>query len=260
MPDSVELESALKRDRAIVLTAIVGVVAIAWIYLVILAADMREMATVEMMEMKPWEAVDFILMFLMWSVMMVGMMIPSATPAILDFAKLSGEKRQQGETYVPTIVFVLGYVAVWTVFSLGATALQWVLHSAALLSPMMVTTSPIIGGLILISTGIFQWTPIHKNFLARCRNPQEILGRRFGEGTSVFVMGLENGLNCLGCCLILMLLLFVGGVMNLLWVAFIAVFVLIEKALPYGDVCGRWSSIPLALAGLAVIIFDIKLY
>jgi predicted metal-binding membrane protein len=257
MSDSaVQVSSMLKKDRTIVLAAIVGVIVIAWTYLVIL----KEMPAREMTGLKPWTSLDFTLMFLMWSVMMVGMMLPSAMPAILNFAALSRERQRHGQTYVPTAVFVMGYLVVWFAFSLTATLLQWLLNSLALLSPMLVLTSPILGGLLLIAAGIYQWSPIHKNFLSRCRNPLEILNRRFGEEATAFNMGLENGAYCLGCCAVLMLLLFVGGVMNLLWVALIAIFVLIEKALPYGDFVARWSAIPLALAGVAVIVLHYTAY
>jgi predicted metal-binding membrane protein len=151
------------------------------------------------------------LIFLMWAIMMTGMMVPSATPAILNFAALSREHQRQGRTYVPTAVFVLGYVVVWIAFSIVFTLLQWSLNSLALLSPMTVLTSPVVGGLVLIAAGIYQWSPIHKNLLSRCRNPLGILSRRFGEGATAFFMGLENGAYCLGCCLVLMLILFVAG-------------------------------------------------
>lgn len=256
MTETIALESILKKDRLIVLTAIIAIVAIAWIYLARLAAGMNAMPAMDVVQIKRWTAGYFLLMFGMWSVMMVGMMVPSATPAILDFARLSRARKEHGETYVPTAVFVLGYLSVWVGFSLIAALLQWGLNSLALLSPRMVVTSPVLGGLLLLAAGAFQWSPIHKNFLARCRNPLEILRRRFGEGASAYFMGLENGAACLGCCMVLMLLLFVGGVMNLLWVAVIAAFVLVEKVLPYGDVTGRWTAIPLALAGVAVIIFQ----
>jgi predicted metal-binding membrane protein len=257
MTNSTVADSVLRRDRLILVTTIAGVVVISWIYLAVLAANMTGMTASEMMAMRRWTSIDFVLMFLMWSIMMVGMMLPSATPAVLDFAALSREHRKRGETYVPTTIFVLGYVAVWTAFSLGATLLQWALNSLALLSPMMVLTSPVLGGLVLIASGIYQWSPIHKAFLSKCRNPLAILNRRFGEGVAAFNMGLENGASCLGCCAVLMLLLFVGGVMNLLWVALITVFILVEKALPFGDVCARWSAIPLALAGMAVIVLHL---
>lgn len=257
MTNSTVDASIPRRDRIFVLTAIVGVVAIAWVYLAIRAANMGAMPAGGVVELKPWTSIDFVLMFIMWSIMMVGMMLPSATPAILKFNALSREHQRHGEAYVPTAVFVLGYLAVWTAFSLGATLLQWALNSLALLSPMMVLTSPILGGVVLVAAGIYQWSPLHRVFLSKCRNPLAILNRRFGEGMAAFNMGLENGASCLGCCAVLMLLLFVGGVMNLLWVALIALFVLVEKALPYGDACARWSAIPLGLAGAVVIVLHI---
>jgi predicted metal-binding membrane protein len=250
--------SGAKREHAIVLTAVIGIVVILWIVLAIIVENMRGPTAakmeMQMMEIKPWTAVDFLLIFLMWAVMMTGMMVPSATPAILNFAALSREHQRQGRTYVPTAVFVLGYVVVWIAFSIVFTLLQWGLNSLALLSPMMVLTSPVVGGLVLIAAGIYQWSPIHKNLLSRCRNPLGILSRRFGEGATAFFMGLENGAYCLGCCLVLMLILFVAGVMNLLWAALIAFFVLVVKALPYGDEISRWSAIPLVLAGIVVLI------
>jgi predicted metal-binding membrane protein len=250
--------SGAKRQDAIVLAAVIGIVAISWIVLTMIVRNMTGPTAakmeMQMMEIKPWTAADFVLIFLMWAFMMTGMMVPSAAPAILKFAALSREHEKQGRTYVPTAVFVLGYVAVWIAFSLVFTLLQWGLNSLALLSPMMVLTSPVVGGLVLIAAGIFQWSPIHKNLLSRCRNPLEILSRRFGEGAGAFIMGLENGAYCVGCCLVLMFILFVAGVMNLLWAAVIAFFVLIMKALPYGDVISHWSAIPLVLAGIAVLV------
>lgn len=123
------------------------------------------------MQIKPWTSIDFVLMFFMWAVMTVGMMLPSVTPAILNFATLCRERQKHGQTYVPTTVFVTGYLVVWFAYSLLATLLQWLRNSLTLLSPMMVMTSPVLGGLVLIVAGIFQWSPIHKNFLSVYRNP-----------------------------------------------------------------------------------------
>lgn len=257
MSDSTALESVLKKERTVVLISLAAIVAISWLYLVRLAGNMSSMPAMNLMAIRHWGVGDFVLTFIMWSVMMVGMMLPSATPAILDFAKLSRARQEGGETYVPTAVFMLGYLTVWIGCSLGATLLQWGLNALALLSPAMVVTSPVLGGLILLGAGAFQWTPIHKNFLAKCRNPLESLRRGFGEGGTAWVMGIENGANCLGCCMILMLLLFVGGVMNLLWVALIAAFVLVEKVVPYGQVAGRYTAMPLALAGVSVIAYAV---
>lgn len=258
MADTLTLESVVKRDRLFVVSAIVVAVVAAWIYLIALlnrTSDMASMSGMAMAvtELKPWTPLDFVLMFVMWVVMMVGMMVPSATPAILEFAALNRQKAEHGEPFVPTAVFVAGYITVWVGFSVVATLAQWGLRSLALLSPQMVITSPLLGGLLLIATGIYQWSPVHHNILQRCRNPLPIFLKRWNEQTAAFVVGLENGGNCLGCCWVMMSLLFVGGVMNLLWVAALTIFILLEKVLPYGELCARWSAVPLALAGVFVI-------
>ncbi len=251
------LELIIKRDQTIVLSSLGAAVVLSWVYLVHLAgrmADMPEAVEVAVAQLRPWSAIDFGLIFLMWTVMMLGMMGPSAMPAVLDFAASSHKQQEHGHALVSTGVFALGYIVVWTGFSLLATGLQWGLHSAALLSPMMVSTSPLLGGGLLIVAGVYQWTPILNIFLERCRNPLELIMKGWSRGSSAFVMGMENGTNCLGCCMVVMALLFVGGVMNLLWVAAITIFVLIEKAVPYGDMTGRISAVALMLAGLFVIV------
>jgi len=262
MANTSTLELVLKRDRLFVVSAIAVAVVASWIYLINLVNRMSgmagsaggTMAGMTVFELKPWTALDFVLIIVMWVVMMVGMMVPSATPAILEFAALNRKNREHGQPFVPTAVFVAGYITVWIGFSLCAALAQWGLHSAALLSPRMVITSPLLGGLLLIATGIYQWSPIHHNVLERCRNPLKIFLKRWSEQTGAFAMGLENGGNCLGCCWVMMSLLFVGGVMNLLWVAAMTIFILLEKVLPYGDICARWSAIPLGLAGVFVIV------
>jgi predicted metal-binding membrane protein len=252
-------ESNPNRDRLIVLSGIAGAVAIAWVYLVIEAVEMPAMKmvgshVVATTRMKPWTVVHFWLTFVMWSVMMVGMMLPSATPAILGFAGTSRDRQGQDQAFAPTAAFALGYVTVWTAFSFIATFLQWGLRSAALLSPMMVGTSPLLGGILLVVAGIYQWTPTHRHALERLRAPLESIVTRWREGTGgAFVMGLENGASCVASCWVVMGLLFVGGVMNLLWVAAITIFVLIEKAAPHGDLVGRICGVVLLLKGAFVI-------
>ncbi len=247
------------RDRLIVLSGIAGAVAIAWVYLVIEAVEMPAMKmvgshVVATTRMKPWTAVHFLLMFVMWSVIMVGMMLPSATPAILGFAAVSRRRQGQDQAFAPTTAFALGYVTVWTTFSLMATFLQWGLRSAALLSPMMVSTSPLLGGVLLVVAGIYQWTLAHDHALERLRSPLDSIETRWRkEAGGAFVMGLENGANCVASCWVVMGLLFVGGVMNLLWVAAITVFVLIEKAAPHGDLVGRICGVVLLFKGAFVI-------
>jgi len=189
-------------------------------------------------------------MFVMWAVMMAAMMIPSAAPMILMFARVNRERRERQRPYVPTAVFLAGYLTVWTAFSAVATLLQGALLKAALLSPMMVTTSPVLGGGLLLAAGIFQWTPLKRACLDHCRSPLSVILSEWREGTQgAFVMGLRHGAYCAGCCWTLMVLLFVAGVMNLLWVAAIAVFVLTEKAAPQGVWVGRAAGLALIAAG-----------
>ena len=252
------LEAVLKRDRWIVLSGLAGVSALAWCYLLLLAAGMPEMsqnpaAVLAPVQLRAWDALDFVLMFLMWVVMMVAMMLPSAAPMILLFASFNRKQNEQGRPFVPTSVFVAGYLIVWVGFSLGATLVQWALDQAALLSPMMVSSSPVLGGILLVAAGVFQWTPLKNACLEHCRSPFEFLRTGWRKGArGALQMGLGHGAYCLGCCWILMGLLFFGGVMNLLWIATIAIFVLIEKAVPRGAGIGRVTGLLLVVAGVVV--------
>src|ERR1044071_5243649 len=158
------------------------------------------------------------------------MMVPSVAPAVLTFAAVSRRRREQARPYVPAGIFLLGYLAVWTLFSFFAAISQWILHSVALLSPAMVATNPIFGGAVLIAAGAFQFTPIKDRCLAHCRSPLNFLMTDWKEGIAgAFGMGVKHGAYCTGCCWLLMLILFVAGVMNMWWVAAISVFVLLEK-------------------------------
>ncbi len=249
MTEGSGLEALLKRDRAVVLAGLVGVTGLAWAYLFVAAAEMGGMgegagamealgvALGETMQVRPWSGLDFLLMFLMWAIMMVAMMVPSAAPMILLFAAVHRKQRERGQTFASVGFFVAGYIAVWSAFSLGATLLQWGLDQAALLSPMMVSNSPRIGGGLLVVAGLYQWTPLKYACLKHCRSPIHFLahGMRKGNG-GAFVMGLEHGAFCVGCCWFLMGLLFFGGVMILYWIAGIALFILLEKT----TAAGQW--------------------
>ena len=203
-----------------------------------------------MPRMQVWDVVDLLLLFAMWAVMMVAMMVPTAASMILMYATINRRRQTQQEPWVPTAVFLGGYLLVWTGFSVLATLAQWGLHSAALLSPMMVSTSPTLGGVLLLTAGIFQWTPWKYTCLTHCRSPLGFLLTDWREGTwGALVMGVRHGSYCTGCCWFLMALLFVAGVMNLLWVATLTVSVLVEKMVPRGDLMGRLAGGVLALAG-----------
>jgi predicted metal-binding membrane protein len=190
------------------------------------------------------------LMFLMWWVMMIGMMLPGALPMTLTFATVNRRRRELGTPYVPTALFVAGYVLAWGAFSLAATGAQWALERAALMTPMMHLSSPLLGGLLFVATGLYQLTPLKHACLHRCRSPLAFVLEHWHEGTAgALRMGAQHGAYCLGCCALLMTLLFVGGVMNLLWAAAIAVWVLLEKVLPGGEALARGAGVLAIAAG-----------
>jgi predicted metal-binding membrane protein len=201
-----------------------------------------------------WSATDLGAMLLMWVVMMVAMMTPSIAPMVLMFASVSDKRRKEMRPYVPAGIFLSGYLFAWAAFSLMATAVQWSLHSLALLSPMMVSTSPYLGASILLTAAVFQWTPLKKACLAHCRSPLGFLVTHWRAGAlGAFRMGLHHGLYCTGCCWALMALLFVAGVMNLPWVAILSIFVLAEKILPGGQLVTRSASAVLFVLAMAIL-------
>ena len=253
------MEEVLRRERSLVGACLVTMVLGAWLYLIDMARDMdgMSMSTVTAMSMpapEPWVLADLGLLFLMWSVMMVAMMLPSAGPMVLTFLEVNQRRRTGTGRFVSSWVFVLGYVAVWTAYSLAATLAQWGLHEVALLSPSMTLTSPLLMSGVLIGAGIYQWTPLKRRCLVGCRSPLSFLMSKWREGSwGAWLMGLEHGFYCVGCCWILMALLFVVGVMNLPWVAAIAVFVIAEKLFPNGEAFGKFTGVVLALAGLVFL-------
>lgn len=254
MASGAGLEALLKRDRLIILASLLGVTGLAWVYLFAMARNMSAMGQVAMTQLGAWSAAEFLVMFLMWAVMMVGMMLPSAAPMILLYGLFARRQGARGNPLAPVGLFAAGYLLAWTGFSLLATLLQWALELMALLSPTMVSTSPILGGALLIAAGAYQWTPAKNACLEHCRSPVEFLSRHWRKGKAgAVVMGLHHGLYCLGCCWFLMGLLFVGGVMNLLWIAAIAAFVLLEKAVPAGRWLGRAAGLGFVAWGSVVM-------
>ena len=259
------LETVLRRDRLIVAGALGVIIALAWSYVIWLANDM-DMGGMDMPGFRmipagigimlpanvPWRAFEFAYVFAMWAVMMIGMMAPSAAPMILMYARVGRQGKAEGKPFAATGWFATGYFLAWTGFSLAATFVQWALERVALLDYRMVTTSYVLGGIVLIAAGIYQWTPLKDICLAQCQTPFQFLMRHGGFRSDLrgcLLLGLRHGGYCVGCCWVLMALLFVGGVMNVLWIALLAMLVLLEKLTPIGRWIARAAGVACATAG-----------
>ena len=251
-------EAALRRDRAIVAGSLVVLTALAWTYVLWLAVDMG-MGGMDMSEFRmipagmglmmpataPWSGIEFAFVFAMWAVMMVGMMTPSATPMILIYARVGRQAADQGKPLPAVFWFAAGYLLIWTGFAVIATAAQWALERSALLTPSMAGASHVLGGTVLSAAGLYQWTPLKDACLRQCQAPWLFIQRHGGFRRDVvgsLVLGARHGAYCVGCCWVLMAVLFVGGVMNVVWIAVIAIFVLIEKVIPAGRVISRLAG------------------
>ena len=252
----------MRRDRTIVLAALAVLTTIAWADLVWLADDMAmggmDMTGFRMIPAgrslmmpasEPWRPIEFGYVFAMWVVMMIGMMTPSVAPMILIYARVGRQAAMQGKPFAASGWFAAGYLLAWTGFSLVATSVQWALERAALLTPMMESASNILGAIVLILAGLYQWTPLKDACLSYCRSPLLFIQQQGGfrrDPGGALALGFRHGIYCIGCCWALMALLFVGGVMDLLWIAALAILILLEKLTPFGRVVAR-------IAGLAFI-------
>ena len=253
-------KAAQGRDRLLVVLCVGLISTLAWVYLFRLAhqmsaslQDQQMMAAMGMASDRPWSASDNFFTFAMWAVMMVGMMAPSALPTLLVFAAAQASRDRKG--LLPTVHFGLGYVAVWTGFSIVATFAQYALHNAALLSPSMAFTSPRMSGVILLGAGLYQLSRWKSSCLTHCRSPLGFLMSNWREGAfGAFQMGSRHGIYCLGCCWALMCLLFVVGVMNLLWIAILSALVLLEKLGPGGAITARLTGAAIFIMGIALMI------
>lgn len=251
------LERALRHDRALLASGLLVVVALCWAYLLAGAGvmtgmpdDMGAVAT----QPVAWTPAHALAMLMMWAIMMAAMMLPGAAPMLLLFAAIARARQSPARRMTMTGVFALGYIAVWTAFSLAVVMLQFALERAALLSPMMQTTSTALAGTVLIAAGLYQWTPLKHACLRHCRSPLDFVLTHWREGLrGAFMMGARHGVYCLGCCWVLMLLLFVGGVMNLVWIAGLALLVLAEKWVPAGHWVGRIIGAALVMWGTGVL-------
>jgi predicted metal-binding membrane protein len=253
--------AATSRDRAVVWSCVLAVAALAWGYLVFLerrmaGAAVREAMMAGMGMAMPWSLADWAFLFSMWAVMMIAMMAPAAAPVLLLVTGTHARRSVRSRWFVPG--FALGYAIVWLGFSAAAALAQWALHDAAVLSSHMAAASPRVGGAILLAAGVYQLLPLKSACLVRCRSPLAFLMTNWRDGAiGALRMGLRHGAWCVGCCWVLMIVLFAVGVMNLVAVAALALFVLAEKTGPGGVLVARLGGIGLIAAGLAVLILTV---
>lgn len=243
-------ERMLRDDRLVALGGVALISLLSWGYL--LAGAGMTMP----LERVTWTPGYALVMFVMWWVMMIAMMVPGATPMILMFAMINRHRREGGGKAINVAFFLSGYALAWGAFSLMATAVQYAFDRSGLLSPMMATTDLLFGAAILAIAGVWQLTPLKEVCLRHCRSPMAFITNSWREGRlGALAMGVHHGAYCLGCCWFLMGLLFVGGIMNLYWIAGLAIFVLLEKIVPMGEALARltgWMLVAWAV-GLVVL-------
>ena len=246
------IEAALKQERLVTATLLILIPLACWTWIALMARDMygTMLGPSAWMMTSTWDTPHLLLLWAMWAVMMIGMMLPSVAPLALLYA---GTLPTRGEAGSGRQLYALGagYVTVWALFSVGATVLQRILSSALLLNPMMEPATPIAAAGVLVIAGVYQLTPLKTACLRVCRSPLSFLLQHWRSGAAgAFRLGLRHGVYCLGCCWALMLLLFAGGVMNLVTIIALTVWVLVEKFAPFGEQTARVSGI--ALLALAI--------
>jgi predicted metal-binding membrane protein len=254
------LEQAIRRDRALAALCIAAISAMAWIYLVRMSSGMPVsmsnvgMAAMGMVDNRSWGAADWVELFAMWTVMMVGMMLPSVSPVLFHMLQLY---RRRGDRLAraSAAAFVGGHLMAWTSFAALAATAQLALHRAALLGAGLALRSTVVTGGLLLAVGVYQCLPVKSFCLTHCRPPLQFLSMKRRDGTGgAFTMGLHHGGFCVGCCFALMALMFVVGVMNLFWGAAIAILVLVEKLAPRPLRIEYASGLPLIAWGVATLV------
>ena len=251
-----QFQQAPLKDRMVVYIGVAIVLLISWFYILGMGWHMNTLPFIEntsmnmdmdkSIGMEPgiigsvltwmppsnglWAMSDFILLFLMWSVMMVAMMTPSILPMLFLFTTLNARNRMNGKETSSVMILLFGYLSSWILFSLVITFPEYVMHQTGLLNPMMEPTHAYIGSIVLCLAGIYQFTPFKEACLTVCQSPLSFLMNNWRDGNlGTFLIGYKHGFYCIGCCWALMLTLFALGVMNIMWVMILTVFVLFEK-------------------------------
>lgn len=251
-PKPTAVEAVLVSPRASLALVLIAIPAACWIWVIAMARDMygtMSGASAWMMTIS-WDAPRVVLLWAMWAAMMAGMMLPSATPLLVMYARAMRNREGLKNPGARIYAMAGGYVMVWAAFSIGATALQRVLASRSILTMMMEPSSNRTAAALLIVAGVYQLTPWKDACLSACRSPMSLLSARWREGVvGAFRMGLSHGAYCLGCCWAMMLLLFAGGVMNLVVILALTVWVAFEKLAPFGQQSARVSAALLLIVG-----------
>lgn len=257
-------------ERLSVVAGLVVVSAVSWTYTVRMARSMSgsgnsteaisehgahhmtghdAIHSAAMPHLASWGLTEAWMTFVMWAVMMAAMMLPTAIPMVLAFANVNRQNGRSG-VLVPVSAFTVGYLGSWGIYCIGATVVQWGLLRAALLSPVTLVSGPVLGGILLMVAGLFQWSPWKDACMEKCRNPFGFLLTHWKPGhLGAFKLGSRYGLYCVGCCWLLMMICFSLGVMNLVWMALLTIFMLVEKITSAGRPISRTAGVVLALWG-----------
>ena len=256
MSATAAVNAVLKRDRLVTVVMLGLAIAVSWSYLLFVPMPDNGMGGMAMMEpmAMPWGADYALLMVAMWALMMAAMMLPAAAPTILLVTALGRIQEARGQAAIQAGFFAAGYLTIWTVFSLTAAALQWSVDQMAMLTSDMRLASGVLSGVIFLLAGLYQWTPLKRTCLSHCRSPLDAITHFWRPGRfGALGAGLRHGLYCLGCCAALMALLFAGGIMNLAWIAGLALLIMVEKLAPAGDIVSRIAGVALAIWGSVTI-------
>jgi predicted metal-binding membrane protein len=257
--------AVLRRDRVIIVLAVALLAAAAWGYLLWLSAGMS-MGGMDMTGLRmipsgiglmmptnmPWLAMEFVFVFAMWMLMMVGMMTPSAAPMFLMYSRVGRQTEAQGKSLRATVWFAIGYFLVWIAFALFATMVQWALERSDLLDFTMASRDNVLGGIVFVAAGLYQWTRLNDLCLAQCQRPFAFIISHGGyrhDAPGCVTLGLRHGAYCVGCCWALMALLLVGGVMNVLWIVLLSLLALLERVTSVGRLIARLAGIVLIAGG-----------
>ena len=256
--------AATLRGRRVVAAALLAISLLAWAGVLRFASTMSAAAASPMAGMPGMEdmpgmvssVMPFAVLLAMWVVMMVGMMTPGVAPMLLLYQRVGEQAAKAGQGFAAVGWFLAGYLMAWLLFSVAATLAHAVLQQSSLFAPLSMSTDARLGGAVLLLIGIYQWLPVKDRCLAQCRAPLQFIQQHGGfasDAKGALRLGLRHGLYCVGCCWALMLLLFVVGVMNLVWIAALMVFVLAEKILPEGPLLARLAGIAAVVAGARLL-------